>query len=181
MPWVRGESLHEDIRSAFFDFSYQKRRLPIVNFNLVHVNSSNSSTNCQKLSFGTIIEASRDLFCLELPFDLDFMRLFNKVPLIEDAVFARNNDSIGKGTHSWGYDWSHERFKQNPPLLLISLDLFEKGRLQQSNPCFVIHHDKVIAGKTFRIKIFIIRYSTVLRLLIVVFLAVWKRNCVNST
>lgn len=82
VPRIWGKGLHLDVRPTFLDLSYQERWLPIVYFYFIHVNGANLRPNCEELAFGTVIEASRHLLCLELPFDLNFMGFLHEVPLI---------------------------------------------------------------------------------------------------
>jgi hypothetical protein len=62
------------------------------------VDRTNPSAYCQKFALWTIVEASRNFFGLELPFDLNFVGFLDEVPLIQYAILTRDDDGVGERT-----------------------------------------------------------------------------------
>lgn len=64
------------------------------------MNRSYLRPHSQKLSLGTVVEASRHFFLFELSLHLDLMRFFDEIPLVKHAVLAGYNDSVRERTDS---------------------------------------------------------------------------------
>ena len=105
------------------------------------------------------------------------MRFLYKIPLIKSTILAWNDDSVRKRSNCWANNRSNKRFKKNSTFFLISFDFLKQTWLQQSYSGSIIYNNKVLTRKTFIIFVLVFTDSTLLRVLITIFLHIWKWDC----
>jgi hypothetical protein len=125
---------------------------------------SDSSCHCHVFAFRTEIDTGWYLFLVELLEQSDRFWFLYKIPFIDIAVLAWNNESVGGGLDGGADDRCHNGLEKNGSFFALFINFLKLWCFQERNSGIVINNNKIITGKIFIIFKFIITNSALCRL-----------------
>ena len=90
--------MHCDCWLAFLYFCYKQGWEPFSNLDFIDVNGSNFCCDRKIFPFNAVVDAGWHFLASKFFEDANRFWFFDKIPFIENAVFARNCECIGVGS-----------------------------------------------------------------------------------